>query len=152
MSSPSPPNPEPPKTRLYPCSRSHGEGWHEVARKKNGTRPGFGARLRELRIAAGYTQQELAQELRISRRRIAYYEGETERPPAPLLPALAAALGVTTDVLLGVGPPRRRAAKPDTRLQRRMQQIEKLSPRERRQVLQLIDAFIEREQLRASKG
>ena len=82
---------------------------------------------------------------------IAYYEGETERPPTTLLPALAEALGVTTDALLGVAAPKK-AAKPDRRLQRRMQQIERMNPREKRQALQLIDAFIEREQLRASKG
>jgi putative addiction module component (TIGR02574 family) len=43
-------------------------------------------------------------------------------------------------------------ADPGRRLQRRMQQIEKMSPRDKRQVLQLIDAFIERDQLRASRG
>ena len=41
-----------------------------MARKKNGERPGFGARLAALRKAAGYTQQELPQELGISRRMI----------------------------------------------------------------------------------
>jgi hypothetical protein len=33
-----------------------------------------------------------------------------------------------------------------------MQQIEKMNPKEKRQVLQLIDAFIEREQLRKAKA
>jgi transcriptional regulator with XRE-family HTH domain len=140
------------KTCLYPRPHPDGEGWQEVARKKTGQRPDFGARLRELRIAAGYTQQEIAQEVGVSRRMIAYYEGETERPPAALLPAFAAALGVSTDELLGVATPRKRAAKPDRRLQRRMQQIERMNPREKRQALQLLDALIEREQLRATKG
>ncbi len=120
-----------------------------MARKKSGQRPDFGARLRELRIAAGYTQQEIAQELGVSRRMIAYYEGETERPPAALLPAFAAALGVTTDALLGVASLRRKAVKPDRRLQRRMQQIERMNPKEKRQALQILDALIERDQLRA---
>lgn len=123
-----------------------------MPRKKNGQRPGFGARLNTLRKAAGYTQQELAQELGVSRRMIAYYEGETEHPPAALLPGLAAALGVSTDELLGVATPRRRAAKPDRRLQRRMQQLERMNPKEKRQALQILDALIEREQLRATKG
>ena len=39
--------------------------------------PGPWSRVRALRKAAGYTQQELAQELGVSRRMIAYYEGET---------------------------------------------------------------------------
>ena len=111
----------------------------------------FGKRLAQLRKDAGYTQLELAREIGVSRRMIAYYEGETERPPTQLLPKLAAALGLTTDTLLGV-PLRKKAAKPDRRLQRRLQQIEKMNPRDKRQVHQLIDAFLEREQLRAAKG
>lgn len=140
------------KTCLYPRPHPDGEGWQAVARKKNGQRPGFGARLSALRKAAGYTQQELAQELGVSRRMVAYYEGETEHPPAALLPGLAAALAVTTDELLGVATLRRKAAKPDRRLQRRMQQIERMNPKEKRQALQILDALIEREQLRATKG
>ena len=35
----------------------------------------FGARLAALRKAAGFTQQELANEVGTSRRMIAYYEG-----------------------------------------------------------------------------
>ena len=63
---------------------------------------------------------------------------------------LAQALGVTIEVLLGATPPKsRKVAKPnDSRLQRRLQQIEKLDTTEKRQVLQLLDAFIERGQLR----
>lgn len=123
-----------------------------MPRKKSDERPGFGARLRELRQAAGYTQQELAQEIDVTRRRIAYYEGETEHPPAALLTALAEALGVTTDELLGATPLRKKTPKTDSRLQRRMKQIERMHPKHRRQVLQILDALIEREQLRASKG
>lgn len=151
MSILSAPTAEPTQTCLYPRPHPDGEEWRQVPRKKNGQRPGFGARLATLRKAGGYTQQELAQELGVSRRMIAYYEGETEHPPAALLPALAAALGVTTDELLGATPVRRKSAKPDSRLQRRMQQIERMNPKEKRQVLQILDAWIEREQLRASK-
>ena len=123
-----------------------------MARPKKGPRPGFGARLAALRKASGFTQQELAQELDVSRRMIAYYEGETEHPPAALLADLASALGVSTDELLGATPLRKKPLKPDSRLQRRMQQIEKMNPKGKRQVLQILDALIEREQLRASKG
>jgi len=151
MSTLSPQNREEVQTRLYPRPQPDGEEWWRVPKRKNSQDEGFGARLSRLRKEAGYTQQELAQEIGVSRRMIAYYEGETERPPTTLLPALAEALGVTTDALLGVAA-LKRAAKPDRRLQRRMQQIERMNPREKRQVLQLLDAFIEREQLRASKG
>lgn len=109
----------------------------------------FGERLAQLRKAAGYTQVELAQALEISQRMVAYYESPAASPPANLLPAIAAALGVSIDALFG------RAVKPrlvkqegDSRLRRRLLALEKLDVTEKRQVLQLIDAFIERGQLR----
>ena len=74
---------------------------------------GFGERLAALRKAAGFTQTELANELGISQRMVAYYEQPDVTPPARLLA------------------------------------IEKLGTSEKRQVLQLIDAYIERGQLRS---
>jgi len=111
----------------------------------------FGARLTELRKAAGYTQVELAAALETSQRMIAYYETRAEHAPAALLPRMAEALGVSVEELLGIKPVKR-SKKPDTRVQRRLQQIEKMDPRERRQLLQVIDAFIEREQLRRNRN
>lgn len=108
----------------------------------------FGARLVELRKAAGFTQQELADEVGVSRRMVAYYEGQTDHPPTTLLPSIAKALNVTTDALLGAAPVKRMPKPANSRLQRRLQQIEKLGTQEKRQVLQLIDAFIERGQLK----
>jgi transcriptional regulator with XRE-family HTH domain len=108
----------------------------------------FGERLVALREAAGYTQQELADEVGVSRRMIAYYEGQSAHPPTTLLPAIAKALGVSTDALLGMTPISRRAQPANRRLQRRLQQIEQLGAREKRQVLQVLDAFLEREKLK----
>ena len=70
--------------------------------------------------------------------------------PSNLLPGLAQALGVSIEVLLGATPAKKATkTKPDdSRLQRRLQQIEKLEAGEKRQVLQLIDAFIEHGQLK----
>ena len=119
-----------------------------MPKRTNAALPNFGARLVELRKAVGFTQTELANEVGVTRRMIAYYEGETEHPPSNLLPALAQALGVSIEVLLGATPPRKMTKSSDSRLQRRLQQIEKLDTTEKRQVLQLLDAFIERGQLR----
>lgn len=107
----------------------------------------FGARLTQLRKAAGYTQVELAQALGTTQRMIAYYESRAEKAPAALLPQLAEALGVSTDEILGIKP-LKKGKKPDTRLQRRLQQIEKLDPKARRQITQLLDTFLEREELK----
>ena len=107
----------------------------------------FGKRLVNLRKTAGYTQTELAKELDVTQRMISYYEGHAEFPPSALLPVLAKVLGVTSDELLGINIPKK-SRKPDTRLQRRMQQIEKMEPKQKRQIVQLLDTFIEADQLK----
>ena len=74
-----------------------------------------------------------------------YYEGETEHPPANLLPALAQPLGMTIEVLLGTMPvkkPAKGGMQVNSRLQCRLGQIEKLHTQEKHQVLQIIDALI----------
>jgi transcriptional regulator with XRE-family HTH domain len=109
----------------------------------------FGERLVALRKAAGFTQQELAQELKISRRMIAYYEGETTHPPTTILPRLAQALGVSADEILTDNERHKKLQKPiNARLQRKLQQLAKLGTKERRQVVQLLNRFIQRETLK----
>ena len=102
----------------------------------------FGERLARLRRAAGYSQGELGAELGISQRMVAYYEGETEYPPAHLLPALARALGVSADQLLGLEKPPRNGGVRDTHLWRRFRQVDQLPPAERKPIVQLVDAFL----------
>lgn len=111
----------------------------------------FGARLTALRKATGFTQVELAAELGTTQRMIAYYEGRAEKAPAALLPKMAAALGVSADEMLGIKP-LKKGRNPDTQLQRRLRRIEKLDPKARRQIIQLLDAFIEREELNQRIG
>lgn len=110
----------------------------------------FGARLVAIRKAAGYTQQQLANEIGVTRRMVAYYETESEHPPANLLTDLARVLNVSTDDLLGLNGSRKRAKAitVSPRLERRMRQIEALSPRPKQQLLGLIDTFIAAEQYR----
>lgn len=110
----------------------------------------FGERLAALRKAAGFTQVELAAELGISQRMVAYYESPDATPPANLLAQIAAALGISIDELFGRETTKRRLIKQegDSRLRRRLLAVEKLDVVEKRQVLQLLDAFIERGQLK----
>jgi transcriptional regulator with XRE-family HTH domain len=102
----------------------------------------FGERLARLRKAAGFSQRELAAELGISHRVIAYYEGETEHPPTHLLPHLAKALKVSADELMGLEKTKKNGRTQDTRLWRRFSQVEKLPPPKRKQIVQILDAFL----------
>jgi transcriptional regulator with XRE-family HTH domain len=106
----------------------------------------FGKRLAKLRKVAGYTQQQLANEIGATRRMIAYYESESQHPPANMLADLARALNVSADALLGIKPIETTPI--SSRLERRIRQIEKLGPKPRQQITQLIDTFVEAERLK----
>ena len=117
-------------------------------RIKRGAAIGFGARLAQLRKEAGISQTALAQELSISQRMMAYYEGPTAHPPGHLLPEIAKALGVSVEALLGTEAAKRKTKAVDTRMQRRLQQLEKLDAKTKRQVMQLLDTFITNQKLK----
>jgi len=108
----------------------------------------FGERLATLRKAAGYTQVEFAAEVGVTQRMVAYYEAPGAKPPAHLLPQMAQVLGVGADVLLGMAQPRQVKRQPPNGLARRLLEIEKLDPKAKRQITQLLDTFIEREKLK----
>jgi transcriptional regulator with XRE-family HTH domain len=117
---------------------------------KNGNGERFGDRLARLRKAAGYSQRDLAAETGISQRMIAYYEKQTEHPPTHVFPVLAKALGVSADELFGIKETKKVDRARDNRLWRRFSQVEKLPSPERKQIVQILDAFLDREKLRRS--
>ena len=119
-----------------------------MPKSKKETTMSFGERLGELRKAAGFTQQQLADEVGVSRRMIAYYEGQSAHPPTTLLPDIARALNLSTDALLGLTPIKKTAKPANTRLARRLQQIEKLETADKRQILQVLDTLLESAQLK----
>lgn len=119
-----------------------------MSKRKTDVIDGFGSRLASLRKAAGFTQVELAAEVGITQRMVAYYEAPGAQPPAHLLPQLAQVLGVSVDVLLGLAEPRRPKKIATNRLERRLLEIEKLDPKAKRQITQLLDSFIEGEKLK----
>ena len=110
----------------------------------------FGQRMARLRKDAGFTQRDLSRQLGISQRMVAYYEAQAEHPPTHIIPALAELLSVSADELLGLQPLKpARAANPS--LWRRLRQIDKLPAKDKRQLLAVIDTFLERDRL-AQKG
>lgn len=117
-----------------------------MSKKINEALSSFGKRLAKLRKAAGYTQQQLADEIGATRRMIAYYESESQHPPANMLVEFAKALNVSADEILGIRPVETMPL--SSRLERRIRQIEKLGPKPRQQITQLIDTVVEAERLK----
>jgi transcriptional regulator with XRE-family HTH domain len=102
-------------------------------KKQEGT--DFGGRLVRLRKARGLTQVQLAKAANTTQRAISYYENEPGYPPTPAVIALAQALRVTTDELLGVKPLKqdRRGEDPELRrLWKKFQQFLELPEKDQR--------------------
>ncbi len=65
----------------------------------------LGEKLKNARLEAGYTQEELAARLTVSRAAIAKWENDRGLPDVANLKAIAGALNVSTDYLLDDGTP-----------------------------------------------
>jgi transcriptional regulator with XRE-family HTH domain len=123
----------------------------EVARtSKKEEKNGFARRLVEFREARGMTQADLSRATGISERMIAYYERPDAQPPGPQLGALAKAVGVTTDELLGLRTRKGRPALRSPRLLRRLQMVEWLPADDQRALLKFLDALLEKRGFRPS--
>lgn len=62
----------------------------------------FGNRLKELRVQAGLTQQQLANQMSVSKSVISYYELNTRTPSPEIIRKLATIFHVSSDYLLGI--------------------------------------------------
>ena len=76
-----------------------------MVRRASKDRPRQGARLVELRQAAGLSQAELARLIGESQQNVAYWELSDKPPRSDAIPKLAKVLGVRVDVLLDVDEP-----------------------------------------------
>jgi len=105
-----------------------------------------GARLAAVRKARGVTQVDLAAQLGITQSMLSKYERGGLRLHGALIVRIAELLTVSTDELLGVkvvAPAPVQTLK-DKRLGRRIQQIDRLSKRDREALVRTIDAFLAR--------
>ncbi len=109
----------------------------------------FGQRLASFRKRAGLSQSQLESASGVSRRMIAYYETRAALPPGHVLAQLAEALGVSVDELVGkkTSSLSEGRARVSPRLLRRVQEMEKLPLKDKRELLSIIDTYLERHRL-----
>jgi transcriptional regulator with XRE-family HTH domain len=98
----------------------------------------FGKRIATVRKSRGLSQRDLASKVGISNRMIAYYEAQTNRPPAAKLTVIANALKISIDELLGNTPLSVKEPQ-NGRLWKRLQVVEKLPPQAQKQVVKLVE-------------
>lgn len=103
----------------------------------------LGARVAQLRRDQSLTQVQLAEALGISQQMVASYEVGRRRIPVSMLQALAKALSVDIDTLLGDESAKARAKRgPVPTLARHMERISALPKTQQKFVIQVIETVL----------
>ena len=112
----------------------------------------FGERLAAFRRAASLSQRQLGSVCEMSQRMVAHYETRGALPPGHVLTKLADALSVSVDELVGKKPPRPVSVRTQAsrRILRRLQLMEKLPLKDKRELLSIIDTYLEKNRLAKS--
>jgi transcriptional regulator with XRE-family HTH domain len=111
--------------------------------KASNTEPSPGQRVAQLRRECGLTQQEMAKRLGVSQPVVSDYKCGALRLHGELIAKLAEILAVSADEILGLTPRTDRSgALKNRKLHRRLQQLDRLPPRDQQALLRTIDAFL----------
>jgi transcriptional regulator with XRE-family HTH domain len=117
-----------------------------TGRPAKSERTAFGARLHGYRVAAGLSQQELAEKLGLSQRAYAYWE----RHPVALRPEqlqqLAAGLKISVGELLDAPGEPKRGNGPTGKMQRLFEEVSQLPRRQQEKVAEFVGAFVRQHQ------
>jgi transcriptional regulator with XRE-family HTH domain len=105
-------------------------------------RPVLGTQIALARKEKGFTQQELADKLKVTQRVITYWEREPVALRPEQLSQLADALGVTADFLLGREKPKRRGSGPKGKAKHIFEEVSKLPRAQQDKIFDLLEPFI----------
>ena len=102
----------------------------------------LGSRIAQLRKEAHLTQVQLAQTLDVAQSTLNAYELGQRRVPVSALPALAKALSVNLEALMGETATGARKRGPAPKLQQHMERISQLSKPQQRFVMQVLESVL----------
>jgi transcriptional regulator with XRE-family HTH domain len=114
------------------------------------TRPAQGARLADLRRAAGLTQVELAKLVGETQQNITFWEHSDKPPRSDVLPKLAKVLGVSVEQLLGISPIGDRRPGPVGKTQRVFEEVARLPRSQQDKIVEIITALVDQYRRKAS--
>jgi transcriptional regulator with XRE-family HTH domain len=97
--------------------------------------------LRRLRLAAGLSVRELARQIGEAHTNVSYWERSGRLPRSDKLTAIAKALGVTVEELLG-GPRPRRAVAPGGKVGQVFEAVSQLPRRRQQKIIEVVEALI----------
>ena len=99
--------------------------------------------LRRMREAAGLSVRELARQIDESHTNVSYWERSGQLPRSDKLTAIAKALGVTVEELLGEPKPRRVAA-PGGKARQVFEAVSRLPRRQQEKIVEVVEALVAR--------
>lgn len=105
-------------------------------------RPSFGERLAQTRQQAGLTQLQLAEKMGTSQRVMTYWEREGVALRPEQLAALANALGVTADFLVGKDVPKKHSGGPIGRGKRLFEAVSSLPRHQQEKIFAILEPYI----------
>ena len=99
----------------------------------------FGERLFRIRKARGITQEKLGEKVGVTKRVIAFYEGDKEEPPPDLLKKIAKALNVTVSHMLGESPLKTIKNEIKPSLRKHIEALQNLPTKDQKTILRMIE-------------
>ncbi|HMP91214.1 MAG TPA: helix-turn-helix transcriptional regulator [Kiritimatiellia bacterium] len=113
----------------------------QTGRPPKHDRPPLGARIAALREEAGLSQQHLADLLDVNQQMIAYWERRASTLRPAQLAALADALKVSVDELLGKSAARTRGG-PSGRVRHAFEKVSRLPRRKQQKIVEVVEALV----------
>lgn len=113
-----------------------------MGRPAKSERTEFGERIVAVREEAGLSQRELAEKLGITQRALSWWEREPVALKPEQMTALAAALGVSTDCLLGVDAPKKRGTGPIGKARKVFEAVSKLPRHQQQKIVDVVETFV----------
>ena len=102
----------------------------------------LGLQLAILRKAQHITQVQLAEHLGISQQYLQAFEAGRRKVPSSMLPTLAQLFGISLEQLLGMPEPTTKRG-PSPKLQRQIEQLQRLPKTKQRFVMQMLDTVLQ---------
>jgi transcriptional regulator with XRE-family HTH domain len=127
---------------LFPLDRPY-NAQMQPGPKPTKEQPFFGQRLAHFRQKNGLTQQQLADELDITRELVGHYERRCENPSIDFIIKLSQTLGISVDELLGIQPEQIKRG-PSPRVKKLTQRLVELPKGKQGVVLEMLESYLDK--------
>jgi transcriptional regulator with XRE-family HTH domain len=125
---------------LYTTLRNENAALFSLPMENDGKN--IGKNIRALRLAKGWTQQDLADKLGCTQKTITAYECGTRYPTGDKIPLIAKVLDVSVAELYGQSWAKQARKPRSPKLWRKFEQLEELSDSDRRTIFRMIEGLL----------